>query len=129
MTISITPLYAGVLALAFVALSIRVVALRRQARVALGDGGNRALQRRQRVHGNFAEYVPFALLLMALLELQSVPGWLIHTIGIALICGRAIHAYGVSQEPETIAIRAGGMVLTFTALIVGALANLWQAAA
>ena len=70
---SVTPIYAGLLALLFILLSMRVIGTRRAARVALGDGGIPALLRRQRVHGNFAEYAPLALLLMALAELQGLP--------------------------------------------------------
>ena len=105
---SVTPVYAGLLALLFIFLSVRVIGMRRSARVALGDGGNPALLRRQRVHGNFAEYVPLALILMALAELQNPPGWMIHAIGIPLLLGRAAHAYGVSCEPEMLRVRVSG---------------------
>jgi uncharacterized protein len=121
---SVTPIYAGLLALLFILLSVRVIGLRRSARVALGDGGNPALLRRQRVHGNFAEYAPLALLLMALAELQNLPDWTIHAIGILLLVGRAAHAYGVSREPEMPKARVLGMALTFAALGAGAVANL-----
>ncbi len=70
---TITPIYAGLLTLLFVALSVRVIGGRRMAGVGLGDGGNRLLLRKTRAHGNFAEYVPFALILMALAELQPAP--------------------------------------------------------
>ena len=78
---SITPLYAGVVTLFFVFLSFRVIGGRRAARVALGDGGDRILLRRLRVHGNFAEYVPLAIVLMALAELQGAPAWTLHLVG------------------------------------------------
>lgn len=125
----VTPLYAGILTLIFVFLSFRVIRGRYAARAALGDGGDRRLLRHQRAHANFAEYVPLALILMALIELQSGPGWVLHAMGMALLVGRPVHAYGVSQEPETLRFRQIGMVLTFTALTVGAAANLWLALA
>ena len=68
--------------------------------------------------------MPFALLLMALAELQDLPAWSLNLIGIALVAGRLLHIYGVSQEPEKIQFRASGMMLTFFALISGAIANL-----
>ena len=120
----ITPIYAGLATLFYVFLSVRVIGGRRRARVGLGDGGNRLLQRRLRAHGNFAEYCPLGLVLMALAELQGAPAWTLHLIGAALIAGRLVHAYGVSKEPEPIRLRVIGMVLTFTALISGALTNL-----
>ncbi len=121
---TVTPLYAGLATLFFVFLSFRVIGMRRAAHVALGDGGDRLLMRRLRAHGNFAEYVPLAIVLMALAELQDTSVWILHFIGVVLIAGRLVHAYGVSQEPERIKLRVAGMVLTFTALITGALANL-----
>ena len=121
---TITPVYAAILALMYVALSVRVIGARRSARVALGDGGNGALLRRQRVHANFAEYVPIALILMTLAEQQSIPPAIIHALGALLLAGRVIHAIGVSREPEKIWQRVTGMSLTFAALICGAFANL-----
>ena len=124
MSMSITPVYAGLISLVFVFLSFRVIELRRKARIGLGDGGNRLLMRRQRVHGNFTEYAPLIIVLMALAELQGQPTWTLHLIGICLFFGRLLHAYGVSQEPELAKLRVAGMALTFTALICGSLSNL-----
>jgi len=124
MTLAITPVYAGLFALFFVFLSLRVVVLRRSARVSLGDGGNQDLARRARVHGNFIEYVPLTLILMALAELQDQPAWTLHLIGASLAVGRLAHAYGVAKTPQIMRLRVLGMVLTFTALIAGAVVNL-----
>jgi uncharacterized membrane protein YecN with MAPEG domain len=121
---TITPIYAALLALFFVFLSVRVVLQRREAKVALGDGGNRQLLRRLRAHGNFAEYVPLTLMLMLLAELQQAPGLIVNAIGVLLIAGRLLHAYAVSREPEPLQARAAGMVLTMSAIIIGAIANL-----
>ena len=46
MTLSITPIYAALFALFFVALSLRVIRFRRSARISLGDGGDEELRRR-----------------------------------------------------------------------------------
>ena len=67
----ITPLYAAVFGLVFVILSVRTLMLRRKHQVAIGDGKSAELQRAARVHGNFAEYVPLALLLIFFLEMQT----------------------------------------------------------
>lgn len=120
----ITPFYAGILTIIYIALSVRVIGARRAAAVGLGDGGNRNVLRATRVHANFAEYVPLALVLMMLAELQSAPVWFLHVMGLALIGGRAIHAYGLGQEPEPMRCRVIGMATTFTVLSTGALANI-----
>ncbi len=122
-----TPLYAALLALLFVRLSLGVLRLRRSEKISLGDGGDggdRKLMRAQRVHANFAEYVPFALILMALAEAQDASIWLVHGMGVALLIGRLAHAHGFGQEPETTNYRTRGMQLTFAVLIVGALTNI-----
>ena len=121
---TVTASYAALATFIFLFLSFRTIAGRRAVGVALGDGGDRVLLRRQRAHGNFAEYVPLALLLMALAESQSAPAWDLHVMGLALLAGRLVHAYGVSQEPETLKLRVLGMVLTFFSLVTGAVSNL-----
>ena len=82
-----TPLYAGIVSLVFY-LSFRVIGLRRAEQVALGDDGHPLLGQWLRVHGTFAKYVPLPLILMLLFELQEKLDWLIHGVGIALLCGR-----------------------------------------
>ncbi len=116
----ITALYASLLALLFILLSIRIIGARRNAKVPVGDGGNTALLRRMRVHANFAEYVPFALLLMALAENLGAWPWLIHLLGVTLVAGRLSHAYGVSQHPEVFRFRISGMAATLTVIGIAA---------
>lgn len=67
------PIYAALLSLLFVALSIRTLRLRRRLSVSLGDDGHSAMVRAIRAHGNFAEYVPLGLLLIAGAETLDAP--------------------------------------------------------
>jgi len=113
----ITGLYAGILALLYVALSLRVVQARMKAKVSLGNGGNQILTRRIRVHGNFAEYVPFALLLMAILELATINVVVLHILGVTLIVSRILHAYAI--ESANFQLRKLGMILTFIVIGLG----------
>lgn len=113
----ITALYAGLLALLYVVLAVRVIGVRRGARIALGDGGDATLLRRIRVHANFAEYVPLALVLVALAESLKTDPRLLHGFGLLLIFGRFVHAVGVSQAKENFTLRVTGMMATFTVLI------------
>ena len=120
----VTALYASLLALLFVYLAVRVIQLRREGRVAVGDGGKPLLLRRMRVHANFAEYVPLSLILMALAESLHTWQWLLHLLGIALLVGRISHAYGVSQLEEPFIFRTIGMVATFSVIAMAAAACL-----
>jgi uncharacterized protein len=114
----ITAFYASLLAPLFLVLAVRVVASRKSARVALGDGGDRALLRRIRAHANFAEYVPFALVLMGLAESLSANFWLLHGAGVTLLAGRMLHAFSVSRQKEVIRHRVAAMLATFAALAI-----------
>ena len=123
----VTALYAGLLTPLFVLLSIRVIRQRRAVRVGIGHGDDAALLKRMRVHANFSEYVPLALLLMGLLESMGTSRYLLHGLGIALVIGRVLHAYGVSQAKENLTLRVAGMTLTFAVLTVAAVACLLKA--
>ena len=118
---AITAFYAALLGLFFVFLSFRVIGWRRLKSVELGHGEDSELLRRMRVHANFAEYVPFTLLLMAIAESMTAPRPLVHVAGLILIAGRLMHAYGLSQTPHILRLRVGGMILTFTALALSAI--------
>ena len=120
----ITALYAALLTPVLIMLTSRVIGYRRAGRVEIGDGGDRQLLRRMRVHANFVETVPMALILLALAESVKAPHLVLHVAGATLLAGRLLHAYGLSQEPHNMTFRVGGMVLTFASLAVAAVSCL-----
>jgi uncharacterized membrane protein YecN with MAPEG domain len=75
-----------------------IVATRRGRRIGLGDGGDPALLRRIRAHANFIEYVPFALLLLALLERGGLRREWVAVLGGVLLVARVLHAIGLSRS-------------------------------
>ncbi len=89
---------AGLCGLIFLVLSLRVVAVRRSARVGMGDGGDAQLLIRIRAHANFAEYVPILLLLMLAIELslKATPAPLM-VAAVALPVVRVLHALGMGM--------------------------------
>ena len=121
----VTPIYAGLLALLFFVLSIRVVKLRGHG-ASLGDGGNPLLLRRVRAHGNFAEYVPFILLMMGMLELSHFSIYLLHALGITLVVARILHGYALSFSERFKFGRFWGTALTFLLLAVSGVLCLYQ---
>ena len=124
--IKIVPIYAGLLAVFYCGLTVRTIRLRRIYKVALGYGSSPQLEKAMRVHGNFAEYVPLALILLTFLELQQTAGWLLHAGGIFLVLGRVLHAYGVSQFKENFRFRIAGMVQTLTVVVVAGLIAIYN---
>ena len=119
---SATAFWAALLAPVYLWLSVRVIRLRRGAGVSIGTGGDAALERAMRAQANFAEYVPFALVLLALAEAGGTPGWIIHPLGAALPAGRIAHGMGIVRQPEDFRFRVGGMVATFSVIACAALA-------
>ena len=124
----ITAFYAGLLALLFFVLSVRVIGMRRARLISLGDGGDKEMLRRVRAHANCAEYVPIVVLLMALAEGLRTSIYVLHAMGIALLLGRLLHAFALSRPRPLMPARVGGMALTFTALILGAVVCVVQGA-
>jgi uncharacterized membrane protein YecN with MAPEG domain len=114
----VLPLYASLLALLFVALSVRTLRLRRSLKIGLGDAGNAQMLRAMRVHSNFAEYVPLSLILVYLVEAHGASALLVHALGLCLLSGRLSHAYGVSQAKENYIFRVAGMAMTLTVLVL-----------
>ena len=126
MTPIIVPAYAAVLVLLYIYLAIRVIGLRRSRRIGIGHGGHADLERAMRVHANFSEYVPLAVLLLGFVEMQGRPAWTVHVLALALVVGRIIHAVGVSQAAEDIRLRVSGVLLTFAVLAVAAVLLLYS---
>lgn len=120
-SLPVTSLYAAVLAVLYLALTFRVIGGRRAKRIDMGAGDDRLFERHVRAHANFAEYAPFGLLLLLLLELQGWPGWLLHILGLALLAGRAAHAWSFSAAGLRLRSRTVGMTLTTAMIAVAAL--------
>ena len=126
-----TAFYAAILALIYVGLSGWVIGGRFSFATLFGDGGHDGLTRRVRSHGNFQEYVPFALLLIAFLESGGTSHWLVQALLIVLVIARLLHPVGMlapANSPQQFACRGGGMVATLLVILVAALALLVRGA-
>jgi uncharacterized membrane protein YecN with MAPEG domain len=113
--------YAGILAFVYIAMSFYVIRGRFVNRISIGHAGNDDMARRMRMHGNFIEYVPFALFLLFLAEYQGANDLFIHALGILLTTGRLMHPIGILKAEGPSVFRAGGMVLTFLAILIAAI--------
>jgi uncharacterized membrane protein YecN with MAPEG domain len=126
--LQVTALYAGLLGLYCLWLAKLVIAARGRHGIALGTDHVEVL-RAVRAHGNFAEYVPLALLMLALCEANGLPPAALHALGALLVVGRVLHATGIAREPEDFRWRGLGMGLTFAMIGVASVALLWGAVA
>jgi uncharacterized membrane protein YecN with MAPEG domain len=123
----IVPTYAAIFAFLFVFLSFRVIKARRQEKIAIGAGGSAVVERAMRVHANFAEYVPFALLLLSFIEQKGAHYLYVNFLCLLLLVGRSVHIFGVSNENENFRYRVLGMSMTFATIIFAAITLLLMA--
>ena len=108
-------LWAGANLLLTLTLALNVTRHRMQLGVSVGAGDSPQLERVVRAHGNNAEYVPGALLALALLALTGTPALTIHCLGAALLLARLLHAHGIrvlegDGPPPT---RVAGNIITW----------------
>lgn len=111
----ITALYASILASIMIWLAIEVIKQRRSNKVAYSDGGVEGLQIARSAQSNAMDYIPITLILMALVEFNGAPSWLLHLVGVAFVIGRMMHAKGLLREKMS--GRVNGMKLTFLAMV------------
>jgi uncharacterized membrane protein YecN with MAPEG domain len=121
----IAAFYAGLIGLMLLVLAIPVSRLRHSLKVGLGDGGNVRLTRAIRAHANTVEWALPTLLLLLLAELNRAPSLALHACGIALVVGRVLHAVGLSSTGGSSFGRFVGTSLTWAALLVLALWDIW----
>ena len=91
------------------------------AGISLGDGDDPGMLRVVRGHANFAEYVPLALIMLAILELGGTSLLVLHLLGLALLAGRLLHGYALSFTQQFGFGRFWGTLLTYAVLTVEAL--------
>jgi uncharacterized membrane protein YecN with MAPEG domain len=122
--LKITAISAAILTFIFVKLAFNVIALRRKNKISIGFGDNQDLARAIRAHGNFSEYSPLALILIACLEINGCWWFVLLPLATMFIAGRVIHALGISKNETEFKQRILGMKLTFSSLIFLAVTNL-----
>ncbi|MCX8956238.1 MAPEG family protein [Erwinia psidii] len=118
----VSGLYVVIGALFLIAFTLQVVRLRRQYRVAHGDGGFYELQIAIRIHGNAVETIPVALLLLVMMEMNGVEIWALHLVALFFFLGRCLHCYGM--RTSTLLWRKNGMVITLLSMLVMIIVNL-----
>ncbi len=104
-------------------LTIRIIGDRRSKKIALGDGGDKAIIKKIRGHANASEQIPIALILLGFVEyLQGGTYALI--IATVLITGRILHAINFSFDGMNWRFRVLGMLMTIISQAMALLALL-----
>ena len=113
----ITLTIAAAAAVLHIWLAGRVSQLRRGYKISIGDGGNEALLRRIRAHGNYVENMPVVLILLALVELAGGDPRILWGAAIIFIVSRLLHAFGMDRTPPS-RLRMFGMMGSMLALLI-----------
>jgi uncharacterized membrane protein YecN with MAPEG domain len=122
----VSSLYAVLLALIGVVLTVRVILGRVRTGVQAGDGGDAALGQAIRAHANFTEQVPIALLVLVLVDLAGASGVVVHALGAALVVARLVSAWGLSRSLGATPPRQAGAGLTALVIVASALLLAWH---
>ena len=116
MILPITLTIAGAAALLNILLGWRVGQRRMSEKVSIGDGGNERVVCRMRAHANFAEYTPFVLILIGLIELAAGSEIWLWAVGALYILARIAHAFGMDR-PAPNPFRMAGIMITMLTLL------------
>ncbi len=118
--IIITPIYAALLGLFFILITMRVGRYRLKSKIFIGDGGDDEMLRRMRGQANFVETVPLAFILIILMELNYAPEVWLHGLGAVLLTARVLHYIGLALSGPP-ACRVVGMLGTIGCIAVSAI--------
>ncbi|MFT5137092.1 MAG: putative membrane protein YecN with MAPEG domain [Arenicella sp.] len=123
---ALTPIFAALLALIFLFLSLSVIKLRLVRKVSLGDGGDPSLRVAIRSHANFTEYVPMSLLLLWFVEAFTYSSNLVFILGSILVVARLAHIIGMHNPKDFMILRQLGVVATQGVIAVSSVRILWH---
>lgn len=115
---TITLGYAGLLAVLMAVLSIRVPLRRLALGAPWGEADDDVLATRVRVFGNFTEYVPMIVVLIALLEASGAAPGALHGLGISVLVSRTIHAVALRKDQALGVYRIGRAIGAFSTWLI-----------
>ena len=115
----VTALYTAILVLIMVFLAYKTSSRRMEAKISLGTGNDDVMECRSRAFGNFVEFVPMMIILMAIIEIQGQQAVYVHILGITTVIARIFHAMGITGFLKAVNGRFIGSLLTYLMLMVG----------
>jgi uncharacterized membrane protein YecN with MAPEG domain len=115
----ITALYGALNAILNIILAERVSRLRGRHKTSIGSGEAPELLVAIRGHGNNAEFVPYALLMLLLAELCGGDRVFLHVLGGLLLLARIAHPFGLARKSPN-PFRYLGTAITWVMIVVSA---------
>lgn len=123
--VPITAVIAALNALILMFLAAKIPFKRMKTRTNLGTGDSDELLRAVRAHGNAAEYIPIALILILILELFAAPAWLLWSLGGLLTVARLAHPIAIYKHTGPTLFRGIGAIGSTAVIVIAALACLY----
>lgn len=127
MIVPVSAVFAAVLGLLLIVLSLLVSRHRLRLKQGLGVSEDIDFQAIVRAHANLVEYAPIGLIMLAIAELNGVSGTLIYWTGLGFVVGRLLHAFGmVNGRGGPHMARMAGILLTWLAILVLSILLFWN---
>lgn len=123
----ITGLYAALIGVFIIYLSVRVIALRRKYNLSIGSAQSPEIERAMRAQANCTEYTPIGLILLLILELNTLPPATIHGLGALFLLARLVHFFGFKSPSSSGALRVMGTATTFALIAIMAIIAAYHA--
>lgn len=115
----VTTMTVGILGVLAVLLSINVIRHRGRSQISLDPTPDPGLHVAVRIFGNFTEYVPIALIVLAVAEINKTGTTILWVISGLIVVGRLIHIFGLKvDKPLTIA-RVVGILFSWVSIGLG----------
>jgi len=127
MTLVVTGIYAAVLGIIFIVLRINVTIERAKTGISIMHQDNMVLAEKMRRFGNFIETVPFALILLAIIETAGASTTILHGVGGLLVASRLLHPFGLNSENGKNPLRIISGLMTTLAFAISSGYILWSA--
>lgn len=109
---SLTAFFNGALLLA---LTVRVIMIRRRDGIVLGDNDDRVMTKAIRGQANASEQIPVALILIGLIEIQGGGSAILAVLATIFSIGRLLHGVYFAVHGTNWRLRLSGMFLTLLA--------------
>jgi uncharacterized protein len=121
-------LFVALFGFMLIVMTVEVGLRRGKVCVLLLNGGNEMLLRRIGSHANFLEYVPLALILVALLGANGASATFLYSTGTVLLVARALHYFTLTffDSSRIRPISMLGTTGVIIALAIGLLAYYWR---
>lgn len=89
-------------------------------------GENLRWAEKVRRHANFAENVPIAIIVLAIVEFNGAAPVVVHALGSTLVGARIMHPFGIRHDVIPHPMRAAGAGLTFLVSLTASMLAGWQ---